>query len=89
MNGWPGADNPHRHLVAVRLANPKGLDGVGSSSLYERRLNRLDSLAPDSDVTRVRLGRAKFVRPRTRRRVQAGAARRIVDCNLDERRDRG
>ena len=58
-------------------------------ALYERRLNRLDSLAPDSDVTQVVLGRAKFVRPRTRRRMQAGAARRIVDCNLDERRDRG
>lgn len=52
-------------------------------ALYERRLNRLDSLAPDSDVTQVVLGRAKFVRPRTRRRMQAGAARRVVECNLD------
>ena len=82
-----GADNPHRRLVAVRLANPEGLQGVGSSTLYERSLNRLDSLAPDSDVTQVRLGRAKIGRPRTRRRMQARAARWIVDCNLDERRD--
>ena len=87
--GWRGADNPHRRLVAVRLANPEGLQGVGSSRLYERRPNRLDSLDPDSDVTQVRLGRAKITRPRTRRRMQAGAARWVVDCNLDERRGRG
>ena len=85
--GGGGADNPHRRLVAVRLANAAGLDGVGSFRLYERRMNRLDSLDPDSDVTQVRPGRAKIARPRTRRRMQAGAARRIVDGNLDERRD--
>ncbi len=85
--GWRGADNPHRRLGAVRLANAAGLDGVGTFSLYERRMNRLDSLDPDSDVTQVRLGRAKIARPRTRRRMQAGPARWVVECNLDERRD--
>ncbi len=87
--GVAGADNAHQHLVAVRLANAAGLDGVGSFSLYERRLNRLDSLAPESDVTQVPLGRAKIARPRTRHRTQAGAARWAVDGKLDERRDWG
>ena len=54
--GWPGADNPQRRRDAVRLANAAGLDGVGSFSLYERRMNRLDSRGPDSDVTQVRPG---------------------------------
>ena len=84
--GAAGADNLHRRLVAVRLANAAGLDGVGSFSLYERRLNCLDSLDPDSDGTQVPLGRAKIARPRTRRRTRAGAARWVVDCKLDERR---
>ena len=76
--GAAGADNLHRRLVAVRLANAAGLDGVGSFSLYERRMNRLDSRGPDSDVTQVRPGRAKIARPRTQRRMRAGTC--TVDC---------
>ena len=85
--GVAGADNPQRRLVAVRLANAAGLDGVHSFCLYECRLNRLDLLNGDSDVRQVPLGRAKIARPRTRCRMQAGAARWVVDWNLDERRD--
>ncbi len=84
-----GTDNPHHRLVAVRLANAAGLDGVGTFSLYERRMNRLDSLNGEYEARQVPLGRAKIARPRTRCRMQAGAARRIVDGNPDERRARG